>query len=103
MTVVIRYRTQYLVNDRDSLFFSFAPSNDVSLHCVIGLPLLLSLGGLIDLVKGMYVCSELNRTFPLTLDPSDKESSDGVVFDNITSTIPVRVSANVRPIPSILR
>ena len=41
MTIVIRYRTPYLVNNQDSLFFSFALGNDVSFRCVVRLPTLL--------------------------------------------------------------
>ena len=61
-----------------------------------------ALGGLIDLVKGTFVCSETNRSYPLTLDPSGKGLPDGVVFDNSTPTIPAGVSANVHPSPSLL-
>ena len=102
MTAVICYRTLYLINNQDPLFVFFALSNDVSLCCVIGLPTLLALGDLIDLVKGVFVCSEINCIFPLTLDPSGKELPDEVVFDNSTPTIPVGVSTNVRPNPSLL-
>ena len=102
MTAVIRYRIPYLVNNQDPLFVSFALGNNVSLHCVIGLPALLTLGGLIDLTKGTFVCSEINRTFSLTLDPPGKGSPDEVVFDNSTPTIPVGVSTDVRLDPSFL-
>ena len=45
MTAVIRYKTPYLVNKRDPLFIYFAFGNDISLRCVLGLPILLALGG----------------------------------------------------------
>jgi len=102
ITAVIRYRTPYLVNNQYPLFISFALSNEVSLCCVIGSPTLLSPGSLIDLVKGTFLCSKINRTFPLTLDPPDKGLPNGVVFDNSTPTIPVGVSTSVRPNPSFL-
>ena len=91
MTAVIHYRTPYLVNNQYHLFVYFALGNDVSLRCVIGLPTLLPLGSLIDLVNSTFVCSEINRTFPLTLDPPDKGLPDGVFFDNSTPTIPLGV------------
>ena len=60
-----------------------------------------SLGGLIDLVKGKFYCSELNRTFPLTLDPPGKKLPDGVVFDHSTPTIPQGVFSTVQPATSL--
>ena len=102
MTAVIRYRTPYLVNKRDPLFISFALGNDVSLRCVLGLPTLLAIGGSINLVKGEIVCSEINRTFPLSLEPPGKGLPNGVVFDNSTPTIPEGVPTNIKPNPSLL-
>ena len=102
MTAVIRYRTPYLVTNIDPLFLFFALGNDLLLYCVVGLPTLLSLGGLIDLVKGQFVFSEINRNFPLTLDPPGKGLPDGVVFDNSIPTIPVDISTNFRPDPFLL-
>ena len=84
MTAVIRYRTPYLVNKRDPFFISFAQGNDVSLRCVLSLPTLLAIGGSINLVKGEIVCSAINRTFPLSLEPPGKGLPNGVVFDNST-------------------
>ena len=102
MTVVFRYRAPYLINNCDPLFIYFALGNDVSLRCIIGLPTLLSPGDLIDLVKRIFVCSELNRTFTLILDPLGKGLPDSVVFDNGTPTIPQGVATNVRHDPSLL-
>ena len=65
MIAVIRYRTPYFINKWDPLFIYFALDNVVSLRCVLGLPTLLALCGLVDLVKGDFVCSEINGTFPL--------------------------------------
>ena len=102
MTTVIRYKTPYFINKRDPLFLSFALENDVSLRCVLGLPTLLALSGLINLVKGEFICSEIGHTFPLTLDPPDKELPEGIVFDNSTPIIPQGASTNVKPNPSLL-
>ena len=57
MTVVIKYKTPYFLNKRDIFFISFALANDVSLRCVLGLPTLLALGGIINLVEGKFMCS----------------------------------------------
>ena len=84
------------------LFIYFVLGNDVSLRCVLGLPTLLALGGLINLVKGEFICSEIRQTFPLTLDPSGKGLPEGIVFDNITPIIPQGVCTNVKPNPSLL-
>ena len=102
LTAVISYRTSCLVNNQDPLFVSFALCNDVSLRYVIELLTLLALGGLIDSVKGAFVCSEINCTFPLTLDPPGKGLPDRVVFDNSTLTILVGVLTNVRPVLSFI-
>ena len=40
LTAVILYDTSYLVNNRGILFISFALGNDISIRCVIGLPIL---------------------------------------------------------------
>ena len=84
MTAVIRYRTPYLVNKRDPLFIYFALGNNVSLRCVLSLPTLLAISGSINLVKGEIVCSAINRTFPLSLEPPGTGLPNGVIFDNST-------------------
>ena len=102
MTSVIRYKTPYLINKCDPLFIYLALGNDVFLRCVFGLPTLLAVGELIDLVKGGLICSEINQTFPLTLDPSGKGLPEGIVFDNSTPIIPQGMSTNIKPTPSLL-
>lgn len=102
MTAVIHYRTPYLVKNRDHMFISFSLGDDVSLRCVIGLPILLSLGGLINLIKGTFSCSELNCPFHLNLDPMGSGLTAEVEFDNTIPTIPVGVSTNFHPNPSFL-
>ena len=102
MTAVIRYRTPYLTNNRDSFLNYFDFGNDFSLRRVIRLPTLLSLGDLIDLGEGIFVCSELNRTFTLTLDMPGKKLPDGVVFDSSNSTIPQGLATNIHSGPSLL-
>ena len=69
---------------------------------MLGLPTLLSLGVFINLVKGEFICLEIGRTFPLTLDPTGKRIHEGIVFDDITPIIPQGVSTNIKPNPSLL-
>ena len=102
MTSVIRYKTPYLTNKRDPLFIYLALGNDVSFRCVLGLPTLLAVGGLIDLVKGGLICSEINQNVSLTLDPSCKGLPEGIVFDNSTLIIPQGMSTNIKHTPSLL-
>ena len=102
MTAIIRYRTPFFINKRDPLFVYFALGNDVSLQCVLGLPTLLVLGGLINVVKGEFICSEIGLIFPLTLDSPGKGLPEGTIFDNDTPTISQGVSSNVKPNPSLL-
>ena len=83
------------------MFISFALDNDVSLRCVLGLPTLLALAGIINLMKGDFVCSKINRTFYLTLDPLGKGLLEGIVFDTTTPTILQEVSTNIKPNPSL--
>ena len=102
MTAIIWYQTPYLISNRDILFISFALGNDVSIHCVVGFPTLLALGGLIDLGKGTFVCFELDRTPLLPLDPSVNGLFEDIVFDNSTPTTPHGVATNIKPDPSLL-
>ena len=102
VTTVIRYHTLCLVNKRDLLFLSFALGNEFFLHCVLDLSTLLAIGGSINLVKGKIVCSEIDRTFALSLEPPGKGLPNGVVFDNSTPTIPEGVPTNIKPNPSLL-
>ena len=102
MTAIIRYKIPYFINKRDPLFIYFDLGSDVSLRCVLVLPNLLALGGFFNLVKGEFICSEIGRAFPLTLDPPGKGLPDGIVFDNSTPIIPQGLSINVKPNPSLL-
>ena len=51
MTVVIRYKTLYLINNTDSLILSFELDTDVTLRSILGILCLLAMGAVIDLVK----------------------------------------------------
>ena len=51
MTAVIRYKTPYLINNTIPFILSFALGTDVELRSVIGIPCLLAMGAVVDLVK----------------------------------------------------
>ena len=53
MTVMIRYKTSYIVNRKESCILSFALGNDVSLRCVLGLLTLLAIFASIGLASGL--------------------------------------------------
>ena len=72
MTAVIRYKTPYIIAGKGPFILSFALGKDVSLRSVIGLPTLLTMGADNNLVKGLLSCIELNRYFPLELQPPGK-------------------------------
>ena len=92
MTAVIQYKTPYIVNGRGSFILSFALSNDVSIQCVLRLPTLFAMGVSIGLASGL--CTELNREFPLDLQPPGKKLPEGATLNHYTNTIPHSVSTN---------
>ena len=69
MTAIIRYKTLFTVSIKGLFVLTFTLGNDVSVRCVLGLPTLLAMGAAIDLVKSLLSCIELNRSFPLDLQP----------------------------------
>ena len=95
MTAVIRYKTPYIVTRKGPFILSFALGNDVSLRCVLGLPTLLAMGTSIGLASGLLSCTELNREFPLDLQPPGKSLPEGATSNNYTNTIPYAVSTNL--------
>ena len=101
MIAIIKCKTPYFLNKRNHLFISFALRNDVSFRCLLWWPTLLVLGEFIHLVKGKFICSEINRVFPLTLDPLVKGLSESIVFDNSTPIIPQGLYNNVKANPSL--
>ena len=103
MTAVIRYRTPYLINNTSPLILSFALGKDVALRSVLGIPCLLAMGAVVDLVKGQLGCSELNQEFMLQLDPPGKGLPDGTQFDSSNSSVPAGVSSNVPSLASTLQ
>ena len=95
MTVVIRYKTPYTINGNIPFVLSFALDNDTGLCCVFGLPTLLAMGATIGLVSGSLSCKELNRKFPLDLQPQRKGLPEGSSLNHNTHTILLIVSTNV--------
>ena len=103
MTVVIRYRTPYFINNTSPLILSFALGKDVALRSVLGIPCLLVMCAVVDLVKGQLRCSELNQEFMLQLDPPDKGLPDGTEFDSSNTLVHDGVPYNVPSLASILQ
>ena len=63
ITAVIWYHTPDLIKNRDTLLIYFGLNNDFSLRRVVGLPTLLALGGLIDLLKRLLFVLNLILPF----------------------------------------
>jgi len=57
MTTVIQYRTPYLINNTSPLILSFALDNDVALRSILGIPCLLAMGTVVDLVQDQLKCT----------------------------------------------
>ena len=95
MTAAIQYKTPYIVQGCGLFILSFVLGYDVSLHYVLGLPTLLSIGVAINLLSGERSCSELNRKFPLTLDPPGKGLPGGTTFNKYSPFILPGVSTNI--------
>ena len=95
MTTVIHYKTPYIMTGKGPFILSFALGNDVSLGCVFGLPTLLTMGISIGLASGLLSCTELNRDFPLDLQPLGKDLPEGTILNHYTNTISYKVSTNL--------
>ena len=95
MTAVIRYKTPYLIHNSDPLILSFALGTDVALRSVLGIPCLLAMGAVVDLVNGHLDCKELNSVFPLQLDPPGKGLPDGASLDSFSNAVPAGIPTNV--------
>ena len=102
MTVNIHYKTPYTVTGKGFFVLFCALGNDVSLHSVLSLPTLLAMSAVIDLVKGLFSCIELNRSVPLDLQPPGKGLPEGDTLNNYLRTISPIVSTNITSNNSIL-
>ena len=102
MTAIIQYKTPYVVDGKGPFILSFALGNDVSLRSVLVLPTLLATGADINLVKGLLSCIELNRYFPLDLQPPGKGLPEGASLNHYSPTIPTSVPSNMKFTTSLL-
>ena len=102
MTAVIRYKTPYIVANMGTFILSFALENDVSLRSILGLPMHLAMEADINLVKSLLSCIELNRDFPLELQPPGKGLPEGTSLNHYSPTVPVSVPSNLSHADSLL-
>ena len=102
MTAVIRYKTPYVVTGKGPFVLSFALEHDVSLRSVLGLPTLLAMGANINLVKGLLSCVELNRDFPLDLQPPGKGLPEGASLNQYSPTVSTSIPSNMPLTTSLL-
>ena len=61
------------------------------------------LGAAINLISEELACTELDRTFPLTLDPPSKGLPDGAILIRHSSSIPPGVSKNLTSATSLVQ
>ena len=88
MTEIIRYKTPYFTNNTSPLIFTFVLCTDVALRSVFGIPCLLAMGTVVNLVKYQLISSDLNKEFPLQLDRLGKGLPDGATFDSFSIIVP---------------
>ena len=60
------------------------------------------MGADINLVKGLLSCIELNRDFPLELQPHGKGLPEGTSLNHYSPTIPVSIPSNLSHVNSLL-
>ena len=92
ITVVI---TPYLIHNTDSFIISFALGTNVTLRSIHGIPCLLAMGTVVDLVNDRLDCKKLNSVFSLQLDQPGKDLPDkasyyyfsNVVLDGIPKDV----------------
>ena len=95
MTAAIRYKTPFTVTGKGPFVLSLALGSDVSLRSVLGLLTLLAMGAGINLVKGLLSSLELNRSFPLELQPPGKGLPEGASLNHYSPTLPTTVPTNL--------
>ena len=103
MTAFIRYITPYIVKGHGPFILLFALEHDIRLRCVLGLPTLLSIGADIYLLSGELMCTELDRTFPLTLHPPGTGLPAGATLNRYSSSIPPSVLTNITSTTSLVQ
>ena len=95
MIAVIRYNTLYNHSNTSPLILSFVLGTDVALHSVLGIPYLLAMGTVVNLVKGKLVYSELNNESLIQLDPPGKGLIDSTTFHSFSAVVPDCIPSNV--------
>ena len=95
MTAVIRYKTPYLIHNTDPLFLYFSLGTDVAICNVLGIPCLLAISAVVDLVNDQLDYKELNSVFPLQLDPPGKGLPDGASYDSFFNAVPDGILTHV--------
>ena len=95
MTAVALYKMPYFIHNTDPLIFSFVLGTDVALRSVLGIPCLLAMGAIVDLVNGQLDYKELNTVCPLQLDPPGKGLPDGASYDLFSTAVPDGIPTNV--------
>ena len=84
------------------LYPFFCVGKGRQLCSVLGLPTLLAMGADINFVKGLLSCIELNRDFPLELQPPGKGLPEGASLNYYSPTISVSVPSNLSHANSLL-
>ena len=95
MSLHIRYKTPYLIHNNDLRILSFVLGTDVALRSVLGIPCLLAMGAVVDLVNGQLDCKDLDSIFPLQFDPPGKGLPDGTSYDSFSNAVPDSIPTNV--------
>lgn len=103
MATVIRYQAPYLINNTSSLILPFILGDDTTLRIIIGIPRLLTMGTIVNLVKDQLVRSEFNQVFILQLDSPGKGLLDSVTYESSFANIPVGIFSNVTPLFSLIQ
>ena len=101
MNVVIRYKTLCIVKGRGPFILSFSIGHNVSLHCVLILPTLFSIGEVINFLSRERSCTKLNRTNP-TIDLPGKGLIDDDTLNRYSYFIPSSVTTNITSTNSLL-
>ena len=102
ITDVIRYKIPFTLTSKGHFILSLALGSDVSLRSVLGLPILLAMGADINLVKDLLSFLELNRSFPLELQPPDKGLPEGASLNHYSPTVLTAVPTNLTHTNSLL-
>ena len=95
ITVVIRYKRLFIINNTSPLVLSFTLGTDIALRSVLGIPCLLAMSTIADLANGQLVCSELNRESLSQLDPSGKRMPDGTTLEYFSTVVHDGIPSNI--------